>query len=58
MSNESKIDDEKMREWQVLTKEVFEGFEPLFEAIFVKGLAKEKRHFKTLNKATGFIEEI
>ena len=58
MSNESETDNEKMREWQALMKEVFEGFEPLFEAIFVKGSAEEKRRFKMLNKATGFIEEI
>ena len=42
MSNESKTDDEKINEWQALMKEVFEGFKPIFEAIFVKGSANKK----------------
>ena len=58
MSNESETNNEAMGEWQALMKEVFEGFEPHFEATFVKGTANERRCFKTLHKTIGFIEEI
>ena len=58
MSDESKTNDEALKEWQALMNEVFEGFEPLFEATFVKGTANERRRFKMLYKTTGFIEEI
>ena len=58
MSNESKIDDEVTRKWQALTQEVFEGFEPLFEATFVNGTANNRPHHEMRYKTTGFIEEI
>ena len=58
MSNESETDDEATRKWQVLTQEVFEGFEPLFEAMFVNGMANNGPRCKMRYKTTGFIEEI
>ena len=58
MSNESETDDEAMGEWQVLIKEVFEGFEPLFEATFVNGTVNNRPRCKMRYKTTGFIEEI
>ena len=47
-----------MQKWQALITEVFEGWEPHFESMFLKGSANEDNRFKKIDKGTGFAEEI
>ena len=58
MSNDSEINNDAMREWQVLMQGVSKEFEPIFEETFVNGMANNGLRCKIKCKTTGFIEEI
>ena len=58
MSNASETINDATQEWQVLIKEVFEGWEPHFESMFLEGSVDKHNQFEKLNKETRFSEEI